>query len=81
MGSNQKRLKKKLSKFGKETINYRLRNWGVSRQRSWGAPIPMMISKNDPQKVIPFSELNESLKGEEEPKINGEIFIKRQRYL
>ena len=32
--------------------------------------------KNDPQKVIPFSELNESLKGEEEPKINGEIFIK-----
>ena len=36
----------------------------------------MMISKNNPQKVIPFSELNESLKGEEEPKINGEIFIK-----
>ena len=75
-GLKSEEAKEKLSKFGKETINYRLRNWGVSRQRSWGAPIPMMISKNDPQKVIPFSELNESLKGEEEPKINGEIFIK-----
>ncbi len=75
-GLKSEEAKEKLSKFGKETINYRLRNWGVSRQRSWGAPIPMMISKNNPQKVIPFSELNESLKGEEEPKINGEIFIK-----
>ena len=75
-GLKSEEAKEKLSKFGKETINYRLRNWGVSRQRKWGAPIPMMISKNNPQKVIPFSELNESLKGEEEPKINGEIFIK-----
>ncbi len=75
-GLKSEEATEKLSKFGKETINYRLRNWGVSRQRSWGAPIPMMISKNDPQKVIPFSELNESLKGEEESEINGEIFIK-----
>lgn len=75
-GLKSEEATEQLSKFGKKKINYRLRNWGVSRQRSWGAPIPMMISKNDPQKVIPFSELNESLKGEEEPKINGEIFIK-----
>jgi leucyl-tRNA synthetase len=43
--------------FGKKTITYRLKDWGISRQRYWGTPIPMLYCEKCGVVPVPEKDL------------------------
>ena len=79
-------------KLGKKKTNYRLKDWGVSRQRYWGCPIPIIYDENGqahpvPENMLPVKlpeNIDLNVKGNpldsqdnwKELKINGKKFTR-----
>jgi leucyl-tRNA synthetase len=57
--------------FGKPTVTYRLKDWGVSRQRYWGTPIPMLYCEKDGIVPVPEKDLPVILPDDVEITLSG----------
>src|SRR6056300_358005 len=58
-------------KIGKKQTNFRLKDWGVSRQRYWGCPIPIAYDEENNIVKIPENELPVKLPEDIDMKSNG----------
>ena len=58
-------------KIGKKKTNYRLKDWGISRQRYWGCPIPIAYDQKNKITKIPENDLPVKLPENVDINING----------
>jgi leucyl-tRNA synthetase len=66
---------------GERTVNYRIRDWLISRQRYWGTPIPIVYCEQDGEVPVPDSDLpillpaNVPITGEGSPLARDAAFL------
>jgi len=79
----QKQITKKIEllKKGGEKVQYRLRDWGISRQRYWGCPIPMIYCKNCGDVTIEEKDLPINLPEDVEIDNNGSPLKEMQDFI
>ena len=58
-------------KIGKKKINFRLKDWGVSRQRYWGCPIPIAYNSKNEIVKVPLNKLPITLPENINLNVNG----------
>ena len=78
-------------KLGEKKINFRLKDWGISRKRYWGCPIPIIYDENNNPQKIPKEMLPVKLPNIKELKDSGnpldeikewkEVIINGKKYL
>ncbi len=66
---------------GKKTINFRLRDWGVSRQRYWGAPIPIIYCDDCGAVPVPDQDLPVVLPKDVELSGSGSPLVRHEQFV